>query len=371
LGLSAARSLARRGWSVDVLEAGPTIGHPLAGSKGDVRIFRLGYPEPHYVEMAVAARALWRALEDEVGRPLLHVTGQLGLGEPAELDAVADSLVRHGEPAERLSARDAAARFPGLSLSGPALFEPASGVLEAGPCLESLRATAAFDVQTATRVTEVVGTDDGATVHRADGRTRHADVVVDCAGPAALALLAPSAVPAVAVAVAAPPSLPQVAYFRATDKGTPDRAHPPVFIEWGDAMIYGLPVLGAGAHAGTYKVSHHTPGPLLDDYDPTAAPAPFLDVDDPALLGALTDAVRRLLPGLDPEPVATERCVYDNSVDTDFVLDRVGNVVVGCATSGHGFKFGPLLGELLADLADGTAPSIDLHPFRLDRAARS
>ncbi len=56
LGLSAARSLTRRGWSVEVLEAGDTVGHPLSGSKGEARIFRLGYPEPHYVEMAVAAR---------------------------------------------------------------------------------------------------------------------------------------------------------------------------------------------------------------------------------------------------------------------------------------------------------------------------
>ena len=85
------------------------------------------------------------------------------------------------------------------------------------------------------------------------------------------------------------------------------------------------------------------------------------------MLGLLTDAARRLLPALDPEPVATERCIYDNSADTDFVVDRVGDVVVGCGTSGHGFKFGPLLGELLADLADGIEPRVDLSPFRLDR----
>jgi len=114
-------------------------------------------------------------------------------------------------------------------------------------------------------------------------------------------------------------------------------------------------------------VSHHTPGPALHDYDPTAAPAPLLDHDDPAHLDMLTDAVSRLLPGLNPAPVATERCVYDNSADTDFVLDRVGNVVVGCGTSGHGFKFGPLLGELLADLAIGLPPGLDLSPFRIDR----
>jgi sarcosine oxidase len=74
-----------------------------------------------------------------------------------------------------------------------------------------------------------------------------------------------------------------------------------------------------------------------------------------------------MLPSLDPQPVATERCVYDNATDADFVLDRVGRVVVGCGTSGHGFKFGPLLGELLADLAEGRRPLVDLDRFSLHR----
>ena len=56
LGLATARALARRGWRVLVLEAAGAPGHERAGSKGDARIFRLGYPEPHYVEMAALAR---------------------------------------------------------------------------------------------------------------------------------------------------------------------------------------------------------------------------------------------------------------------------------------------------------------------------
>ena len=77
--------------------------------------------------------------------------------------------------------------------------------------------------------------------------------------------------------------------------------------------------------------------------------------------------MERLLPSLDPQPVATERCFYDNSADSDFILDRVGRIVVGCGTSGHGFKFGPLLGELMADLAEGEDPAVDLGRFGLVR----
>jgi sarcosine oxidase len=368
LGLAAARSLARRGWSVEVLEAGDTVGHPYAGSKGDVRIFRIGYREPHYVEMAIAARGLWRELEVSTGRRLLFETGQLSFGDAHALDAVAAALARHGEAGERLTEDEVRARFPEVSLAEPALFEPASGVLAADECLRALRATGGFEVQTGTRVTKLAPDGDGVTVLCTDGRSRRADLVVDCAGPDALALLGHAAAP-----VGAPPSLPQVAYFgAATSAGSigVDPGRLPVFIEWGDAMVYGLPVLGPATHAGTFKVSHHTPGPFLAGYDPTESAPAALAADDPPLLAALIDAVRRLFPGLDPTPVATERCVYDNSADTDFVLDRVGNVVVGCGTSGHGFKFGPLFGELLADLAEGSPPSIDLTPFRLDRLDR-
>lgn len=362
LGLSAARSLSRRGWSVDVLEAADGIGHQVSGSKGDARIFRLGYPEPHYVEMATAARTQWRELEEQSGRRLLHVTGQLSFGDATTIEALAASLADHAGAVEPISRQEAAARFPGVVLPGAALFEAQSGVLAADECLQALVETGRFEVQSRARVTRLDDDGRGVTVHCADGRAIRTDVVVDCAGPRALALVGDEA-----RLVGAPPSLPQVAYFEAAPSRAADPTSLPVFIEWGDTLVYGLPVFGSAAHASTFKVSHHTPGPRLHDYDPSATPAPTLDHDDPALLGTLTDAVRRLLPGLNPEPVATERCVYDNSADTDFVLDRVGNVVVGCGTSGHGFKFGPLLGEILADLAAGTPPGLDLSPFRIDR----
>ena len=368
LGLSAAWALSHRGWQVIVLEAADAVGHAQAGSKGDARIFRLGYPEAHYVEMAVRSGMLWRDLEAATGRRLLHVCGQLTFGDAAALDGIAAAVTAAGAPAEQLSRGEAAQRFPEFAAPGPVLFEPASGALAADVCLRALGHDGRFELRTRTPVTGFHERPHGIEVATADGRTLEADVAVDCAGPAALALLGDDA--AAAAHIAAPPSLPQVAYFR--PKATPGAGGPlpPVFIEWGDDMLYGLPVPADGAPP-TYKVSHHTPGPVVDAYDPAdASPggeAAFAD-DDPELLDLLTDAVRRLFPSLDPEPVATERCVYDNSADTNFIVDRVGRVVVGCGTSGHGFKFGPLLGVLLADLAEGVTPAFDVRRFALDRA---
>jgi sarcosine oxidase len=75
------------------------------------------------------------------------------------------------------------------------------------------------------------------------------------------------------------------------------------------------------------------------------------------------------LPGFDVDTAAIDTCPYDNTPDEDFVLDRIGDVVVGAGTSGHGFKFGPLLGALLADLVCGDAPAVPLDRFSAYRLA--
>ena len=354
LGLSSAWALTRRGLDVLVLEAASAPGHERSGSKGDARIFRLGYPELHYVEMALLARARWHDLEAATGRQLLHVTGQVTLGDETTQHAIAAAMTAAGARVEEVSATAAARRFPGIVLSGPVLVEPESGVLAADACLRALCQDGGFELRTGTLVTSLRQTGDSVSVETADGTSLTASVVVVCAGPGSIPLLD------VDPPAGAAPSLPQVAYFASRNEVVP-----PIFIEWGNDMVYGLPVPQGGRHSGTYKVSRHSPGPTVGAFDPTETAA--LEGDDPVELQQLVSAVARLLPALDPQPVATERCVYDNSADADFVLDRVGNIVVGCGTSGHAFKFGPLLGELLADLAEHRQPSVDLTLFSLRR----
>jgi sarcosine oxidase len=68
-----------------------------------------------------------------------------------------------------------------------------------------------------------------------------------------------------------------------------------------------------------------------------------------------------------PRLLRTETCLYTTTPDEDFVIDRVGPLVVASPCSGHGFKFAPLIGEALADLATGEQPQIPLDRFRADR----
>jgi sarcosine oxidase len=350
LGLAAARALTAQGHDVILLEQA-AIGHDGAGSKGSCRIFRLGYPDPAYVSAAARARGLWQELEAQAGRVILHPEPHLSFGP--RLTEVHDAMRRAGAPCELLSAAATAERFPGIRVDGPAVLETESAVIAADEALAALAACAP-EVRTAARVTEV--SDDGrqVTLRTAalDG-TGAADVTariaVVTAGPWTAGVLGG------AFGAASRPTLEQVAYLEpaAASPGTP------IFIRHGGQSPYGLPVPGSDR----YKIGIHPSGPAVSPDEQDQSP-------DPELVARLTDVASRYLPAYRPEPVATERCVYDNAPDEDFIVDRIGNVVVGCGTSGHGFKFGPLFGTWLAALACG-GPELPPERFGLARLRAS
>ncbi len=329
LGLAAGRALTARGLDVVLLEQAE-IGHQGGGSKGSCRIFRLGYPDPVYVAAARQAGELWRQLEDESGRTLLLPAPHLTFG--TGLRAVQDAMNQAGAPCELLSAAAAAERFPAIRTDGPALLEPESCVTAADQALAALAAGVA-EIRTGVQVASLA--DDGRQVTlRTSGGPVTAREAIVAAGPWSARLLEPAG-----VHLPSRPTLEQVGYLSPADPGSPPA---PIFLCHRAQAPYGLPVPGSPL----YKVGIHPSGPVAD---PDAAEQPA----DASLVARLSDVARRILPGYDPVPAATERCIYDSTPDEDFVLDRIGNVVIGSGTSGHGFKFGPLFGEWLATLATG------------------
>jgi len=327
LGLAAGRALARRGREVTVLEQA-SVGHPGAGSKGSCRIFRLGYDDPVYVRAARRSRQEWHSLEDLCSGKILYPTPQLTFG--AGLAAVREAMTAAGAPTELLPAAEAGARFPGVRLDGPVLLEPESAVTAADTALAALAAWVP-EIRTGVRVSALA--DDGrrVTLETSDGPLS-ARVAVICAGPQTAGLLGWT--------MPVAPTLEQVAYLAPAQSPGPDM---PIFLSHDERVPYGLPVPGSAL----YKTGLHHSGPPV-----RPGPAPDQSADA-GLSVQLEEMARRYLPGFGPRAVQVERCVYDNTPDEDFILDRIGNVVVGCGTSGHGFKFGPLLGEWLAALAAG------------------
>jgi sarcosine oxidase len=351
LGLAAGRALTARGHDVVLLEQAE-VGHQGAGSKGSCRIFRLGYPDPVYVAAARQARELWRQLEAESGRAILLPVPQLTFG--VGLSRVHDAMRQAGAPCELLPTAAVARRFPAIRTGGPALLEPESCVTAADQALAALAAGVA-EVRTGIRVVSLA--DDGRRVMlRTSSGPVNARVAIVTAGPWSGGLLA-----SLGISLPSRPTLEQVGYLRPAAPAAQSPApseQAPIFMCHGTRTPYGLPVPGSPL----YKIGIHPSGPVAD-------PDARDQAVDEHLVARLSEVARQFLPGYDPVPAATERCIYDNTPDEDFVLDRVGNVVIGCGTSGHGFKFGPLFGEWLATLATGQPGSAPDQRFGLKRLA--
>src|SRR5437867_4761567 len=355
MGSATARSLATRGVDTILFERFE-LGHTRGSSHGPTRIFRIAYPDPLYARMSQRALGLWRELEDEAGERLLVPTGGLDTGPVAHL--VSKALATVGAPFESLTAEEAGERFPAISFDGlrPIVFQPDAAVTLADRAVAAQMRTAAragADVRDRMEVAAIEPDDDAVVVRTAADDAIRARVAVVAAGSWAGQLLSRLGHPA-----ALTPILQTVTYFAPRDPTAP---RIPTFIEWGSPELVWYALDPAGEAPGV-KVGAHVGGIAVDPDD-----GPF--AADQELVRTQSDYVARRFPGVEPVAVRAETCLYTMTPDEDFVLDRVGPVVVGAAFSGHGFKFGPLIGEVLAALALGQDPGMDLSRFRLGRPA--
>jgi sarcosine oxidase len=314
MGLATAYELARRGRDVLLVEQFH-VGHTRGSSHGRSRIVRLAYPEAEWVRLAREAMDGWRALEAATGETLLELTGLLEL-DPISLDALAEC----GVPTEVLDADAVASRFPvSLTPGSTAMLQAEAGFIYA---------------ERAQRAFLAAAREHGARL-REDTRVRSlhdldAETVVVTAGSWARSLLAE-----IGFELEVVPTRETVAYFELdTDRPIPAVVAPVA----GQHSFYAL-----ADPPGRLKAGHHRSGPSTDP-DEVGAP-------DPAIVARVVEWAGRHFPLADPEPAAVETCLYTNTADERFVLARHGRFVVGSACSGHGFKFAPVIGARLAELA--------------------
>lgn len=378
MGSAAAWQLARRGREVVLLERFAP-GHDHGASHGSSRIYRTTYPEPTYLDLAQEAFVLWRLLEADAGEPLLEVTGGVSHARPDQpsarrTEAVASAFAARGIPFEWLDAVEAARRWPGLRFEGRVLHETTTaGRVHADRAVAALqrRATAhGADVRCETPVRHLEREGDGVRVVTQHGELVARSVVV-AVGAWSAGLVAPLL--DARDDPAGSPTLPlvvtqeQPAHFAPLDPTLPwpSFTHDPGPDAGYPSGVYGL------ASPDGVKVGFHAVGPRVDPDHRDRTP-------EPTQLEALRDYVRRWVPGADPDDLVPVSCTYTTTPDHDFVLDRRGPVVVAAGFSGHGFKFAPAVGRVLADLADealgGTAASSasvrpDLARFALARFA--
>lgn len=344
MGVATARALAQTGRGVILLEQFEP-GHEHGSSHGGSRIFRLSYPDPHHVRLAQGALVAWRELEAECGERLIVPTGGLDFGPVAATNAraLASCGVRH----EMLTGAQVAARWPlATAPDEQALYQPDGGITLADRAHGALlaAAVAAGAVVLDHRLVTGIELESSGVRIRTDADEIVASACVIAAGAWARGLLA-----GVAIELPVIPTRETVTYFRLPEP----MALPPVIddavpnAEEHGLLRPGLINYALGAPGIGLKAGLHHAGPPADP-DETG-------VADQAVVRWVAHWAAQRYPGLDPEPIATETCIYTNTADESFVLERHGRIVVASACSGHGFKFAPAFGRTVAALARDAA----------------
>jgi len=359
MGAATAYQLAARGARVLGLDRFSPP-HGRGAHAGGSRIIRLAYAEgSEYVPLLRRAYDLWGAVERETGVDLLTTTGGLMLGTPdsAVVSGALASARAHGLDQELLDGAEVHRRFPAFTLRDDeaALYDEAAGLvrpeLAIGTYLR-LAAAAGAELHYGVAVTGWQAGVDGVTVETSDGELSAARLVLS-PGAWAPVLLADLGVPFDV-------QRRVQHYFRTPGpEYTPGRF--PIWMwEYGPGVAaYGLPATDAAGYQGAVKAAFHQ---LDDPADPDAGAAPAR----PAEAAQVRAWLEPRLPALAVSDwLGGKQCLYTLTPDEHFVLGRHPqheSVAVAAGFSGHGFKFVPVVGEILADIAlTGTTA----HPIEL------
>jgi sarcosine oxidase len=342
----------RAGISVAVVEQFAP-GHARGSSHGSARIVRRGYGDAFYSRLAGRAFELWRELEDESGTTLLRMTGGLDFGSDRNVPAIAAGLAECAVEHEVLPPEEAERRWPGMRFDGPVVFHAQAGTVDAAAAVDAMLAQAARRgavVRHGSAVAAIEPSSSSALVRLEDGSALRAGHVVVAAGAWITTLLC-GLVPLPSLTI----TQQQIFHFPRLEPDAP--AWPSVIHEAAGHGWYHLAGGRDGGPGDDRKIGEHDQGTVVtaDGRD---------GVVDPRSRGRVIEYVKRWLPGLDPTPRGEATCLYTTTPDEDFVLDRAGPLIVCSPCSGHGAKFAPLIGELSAGLALGTADVPDR--FRLD-----
>ena len=345
-GLSTALEAGRRRRKTLVVDRG-AVPNPIAASYGPSRKIRSAYLDAHYTRLALEAMATWREIEAETGAELYVADGNLSVSDSAtdaHLEELAANARRGGAKVRWLDAHDLRREFPQFRPGRRALLEEEAGFLRATDCVAALRQLAErHGVQFATghdATVEPAGND--VDVRTAAATHRASRVVVATGGWSKR--LFPD------LGAALWQCQQGIMYL----DGVPPEFCRPAFVPYSAPAtgFYGFPA--EPGRVGLKVARHLVTDPIDDpDFDRRTAPAGFVE--------AAGEFVRTWL-GLEPRDyrVTYDSCMYNLSTSTDFLLDfhpEMPGVFLATAGSGHGFKFGSILGKIVLDRLDGIESS--------------
>ncbi len=372
MGSAAAYALASRGQRVLGIEQfGPA--HSMGSSHGGTRLVRKAYFErPDYVPLLVRSYQLWDELSAAVGTRLLTRCGALMIGRPdsAVVSGTLESARRWSLPHEVLDSAGLRARYPQFALPEDqlAVYEADAGFVSPETTVRAhleLAAAAGAELRFDTLVEQLEVGSDG--VHLVAGGVQlHAPRAVIATGAWAGRLAGPDGYPIKA-------QRQTVHWFRPLTPATdydPDRF--PVY-------LWSLPVAPGAQRLEIYGFPHQ-PGEegvksaLYHDWsEPDVNPDTVRRTVSESEQAALRQLLSGTVPGLAGDCVTSQVCLYPATPDDDFLLGvhpgSEGRLVLALGFSGHGFKFVPVVGEIVADLVVDGATRHDIGFLSPERYA--
>jgi glycine/D-amino acid oxidase-like deaminating enzyme len=358
MGLCSAWALVRTGHEVALYEQGP-LPNPLGSSVDDHRIIRFAYGAmTGYARMVEAAYGAWERVFADLGERLYREVGILVVArdEGGWVGRSLAEIAALGQDAERLEPDGIRRLLPFLDLEGVrlALHARRSGVLLASRIVDGLArhlAAQGVAVHAETRVVEIVPA--GAAVRLADGRHDSGDALVVAAGP-----WAPRLLPGLAGRVT--PSRQVVVYLQ------PPAAH---LEAWRTGPVLGDQI--EAASGGFYAVPPVDGFPLkIGDHSFSLRGDP--DREREATAGdikAVLALARARIEGFDDYRVVGARtCFYDVAPEERFIVLPLERAWVLAGFSGHGFKFGPVIGEAVAAAIEGRREARELTAWAAGHA---
>lgn len=359
MGSAAVYHLARRGAKVLGLDQFEPP-HTMGSSHGETRVIREAYFEhTSYVPLVQRAYELWAELEKEAGEQLYVKTCGLMIGDPEStvVRGAVQSAREHRLPHEVLGSAEIRKRYAGLNPAAEMIgvLEPRAGILFPEKCVAAhlrLAKKAGAEIRTNERVVGWKRNGEGVLV-RGENAEYSARRLIISAGPWIVDLVRElGAVLQVERQV--------LLWFETLEKEIfgPERFPIHLWEYEPNKMFYGFPDLGTGL-----KVSFHHQGEITD----TAAVNREVTEAD---IAAMRSLLGKYLPGGNGRFLRGTVCLYTNTPDGHFIIDkhpRDERVILTSPCSGHGFKFGSAIGEVLADLAMEGKSRFDLSLFRLGR----
>ena len=354
LGSAATYHLARRGATVVAFEQ-YELGHVRGASHDTSRIVRTSYGSSAYVRLAQSAYRDWADLEAESGERLLTITGgiiMLPVAGPYSASDFTAALTECDVEHELLSPAEVHARWPQFHVPEDVetVYTADTGIAHASRTVATLQMRARVhgaDIRDRTPVVALEPDGDGVIVRTAQGDIRAGKVIVT-ADAWTNELLEP-----LGATIPLDIMQEQVSYFRPADPENYDRGVFPVWIWEDDECYYGFPTYGEPTIKAARDVSENRMTPATRSFVPS-----------PELIEQLTGFMHDVIPGSGPE-LRTVTCQYALTKDRRFVLSALPqhpDIIVGLA-AGHGFKFTPALGRVLAELALDGESTDDLSEF--------